>query len=46
MERVAYNVLIEPEDEFDMAVLNALFSMVNLKAYPDLLEICRSFQNW
>ncbi|KAK1336712.1 hypothetical protein QTO34_002747 [Cnephaeus nilssonii] len=45
MERVAYNILSELEKKFDITILNALFSTVNLKAYPDLLEICRSFQN-
>ncbi|KAM8791700.1 uncharacterized protein V5649_008783 [Rhynchonycteris naso] len=45
METVAYNVLSELEKTFDTTVLNTLFSKVNLKAYPDLLEVCRSFQN-
>ncbi|XP_016053164.1 PREDICTED: nuclear body protein SP140-like [Miniopterus natalensis] len=45
METVAYNVLNELEKIFDISVLNVLFSMVNLKAYPDLHEVCRSFQN-
>ncbi|XP_066201379.1 nuclear body protein SP140-like protein isoform X2 [Saccopteryx leptura] len=45
METVAYNVLSELEKTFDTTVLNTLFSKVNLRAYPDLLEVCRSFQN-
>lgn len=45
MERVAYNVLNELEKKFDLKVLNALFSTVNLKSYTDLPEIYRSFQN-
>ncbi|XP_045431571.1 nuclear body protein SP140-like isoform X3 [Pipistrellus kuhlii] len=45
MERVAYNVLNELEKKFDLTVLNALFSTVNLKTYTDLPEIYRSFQN-
>ncbi|XP_047577232.1 nuclear body protein SP140 isoform X11 [Lutra lutra] len=45
VEKVVYHVLSELEKTFDKTVLDALFSNPNLRAYPDLLEICRSFQN-
>ncbi|XP_032211005.1 nuclear body protein SP140 isoform X3 [Mustela erminea] len=45
VKNVVYRALSELEKTFDKTVLDALFSNTNLKAYPDLLEICRSFQN-
>ncbi|XP_036092062.1 nuclear body protein SP140-like protein [Rousettus aegyptiacus] len=45
VERVMYNVLSEIEKTFDKTFLKALFSRVNLNAYPGLREIYRDFQN-
>nr|XP_030734707.1 nuclear body protein SP140-like isoform X2 [Globicephala melas]XP_030734788.1 nuclear body protein SP140-like isoform X2 [Globicephala melas] len=45
VDRVVYDALSELEKKFDKTILDALFSRANLKAYPDLLHVCRNFQN-
>ncbi|XP_069871266.1 nuclear autoantigen Sp-100-like isoform X2 [Dipodomys merriami] len=43
LHKVVYKVLLEMEKAFDMEVLDALFSHVNMQEYPELTLIHKSF---
>ncbi|EDL75544.1 rCG23755, partial [Rattus norvegicus] len=45
LSKVVHNILTSLEQTFDPSMLLILFSKVNLREYPSLGAICRSFRN-
>ncbi|XP_014640867.1 PREDICTED: sp110 nuclear body protein [Ceratotherium simum simum] len=44
VSRVAYNILTKLETTFNLSLLQMLFSQINLREYPNLMKILKSFK--
>ncbi|XP_036092048.1 sp110 nuclear body protein isoform X5 [Rousettus aegyptiacus] len=45
VSRVVYNILTKLENSFSLSFLQMLFSQINLREYPDLMMIFKSFKS-
>lgn len=45
ISKVVYNILTKMEEPFNLSFLEMLFSQINLREYPNLVAIQRSFRN-
>lgn len=45
VSKVVYNILTKLEEPFNLSFLEMLFSHINLREYPNLEAIHRSFRN-
>lgn len=45
VSKVVYNILTKMEEPFNLSFLEMLFSQINLREYPNLVAIQRSFRN-
>lgn len=45
VSKVVYNILTKMEEPFNLSFLEMLFSPINLREYPNLVAIQRSFRN-